>query len=82
MHECHSGPITVGYERTVYTTTEGDGSVTLCAIVTEPATGGAPRPFIIAATTSDDTASEEFALCLHIVVHSPAILYNSCRLGL
>ena len=53
------GPITVGYERTVYTTTEGDGSVTLCAIVTEPATGGAPRPFTIAATTSDGTAGED-----------------------
>jgi len=44
---------------TVYTTTEGMGNVTLCAVITMPATGGAPRAFTIAATTSDGTASED-----------------------
>ena len=48
--------ITVGYEFTVYTTTEGIGFVRLCAVVTSHP-GGAPRPFIIAATTQDGTAS-------------------------
>ena len=48
--------IRVGYEMTVYTTTEGDTFVELCAIIHEPITGVAPRPFVISYTTSDDTA--------------------------
>ena len=49
-------PIAVGYEFTVYTTTETQGSVVLCAIVFDPPFG-APRPFNLTATTQDGTAS-------------------------
>ena len=40
----------------MYTTTEGIGFVELCAVVTNHL-DGAPRPFIIAATTEDGVAS-------------------------
>ena len=49
-------PIVVGYERTVYTTPEGARQVELCAVVTDPPTGGAPREFFLLATTEDGTA--------------------------
>ena len=49
--------IIVGYEFTSYTTTEAMGSVTLCAIIYNPPSGEAPRPFTISATTQDGTAS-------------------------
>ena len=49
--------IIVGYEFTSYTTTEAMGSVTLCAIIYNPPSGVAPRPFTISATTQDGTAS-------------------------
>ena len=49
-------PIRVGYEMTVYTTLEGDTFVELCAIIYEPITGVAPRPFVISYATSDDSA--------------------------
>ena len=49
--------IIVGYEFTSYTTTETMGSVTLCAIIYNPPSGVAPRPFTISATTQDGTAS-------------------------
>ena len=48
--------IRVGYEMTVYNTTEGDTFVELCAIIYEPISGVAPRPFVISYATSDDTA--------------------------
>ena len=48
--------IHVGYERTVYTTSEGDMSVELCAIIYEPITGVAPRDFVVSSTTSAGTA--------------------------
>ena len=48
--------IRVGYERTVYTTSEGEGFVRLCAIIYSPDSGVAPRPFTISYTTADDTA--------------------------
>ena len=48
-------PIEVGYEFTEYTTTEGQGLVTLCAIVMNYA-DGAPRSFVINSTTSDGVA--------------------------
>ena len=54
VHMC-SGNITVGYERTVYTTTEGQGMVELCAVVISHP-GGAPGAFTISATTRDGTA--------------------------
>ena len=46
-------PITVGYEFTSYTTSEGQGFVEICAIITEPVSGGAPRPFSLIALTID-----------------------------
>jgi hypothetical protein len=45
-------PIEVGYDFSVYTTTEGTGVVTLCAVVP----GGSPRPFTINDTTEDGSA--------------------------
>ena len=47
----------MGYEMTVYTTTEGQGMVELCAIVTSHP-GGSPRDFVIAANTQDGTAGK------------------------
>ena len=47
--------IDVGYEFTVYTTSEGHPYVELCTVtVSHP--GGTPRAFVITATTSDGTA--------------------------
>ncbi|CAI8013544.1 hypothetical protein GBAR_LOCUS8570 [Geodia barretti] len=48
-------PIEVGYEFSVYTTTEGIGVETLCAVVMN-FPGGSPRPFTINATTEDGSA--------------------------
>ena len=48
--------IRVGYERTVYTTPEGQRFVTLCAIIYSPSIGIAPQPFTISYTTANDTA--------------------------
>ena len=44
-------PITVGYERTVYTTTDAAGEVELCVVITSPATG-APREFTLLTSSS------------------------------
>ena len=48
--------IEVGYERTEYTVTESQGSVELCAIIFEPETGVAPRPFQLTVSTANGTA--------------------------
>ena len=45
----------IGYERTVYTTPEGNRIVELCARVFSPP-GGTPRDIVISATTRDGTA--------------------------
>ena len=50
-----SVPIEVGYEFTVYTATEEEGFVTLCAVIMN-FPDGAPRPITINATTEDGTA--------------------------
>ena len=50
-------PIDVGYEFTVYTTTEGEGFVTLCAVVMN-SDEGSPGPFVVSATTDDGEASK------------------------
>ena len=50
-----AGYITVGYDETMHTTTEVQGMVELCAVVTSHP-GGAPRAFTISATTQDSTA--------------------------
>ena len=49
-------PITVGYEFTVYTTSEGEGMVELSVIIFDPPSGGAPRPFTLSMNTEDDPA--------------------------
>ena len=49
-------PIRVGYERSVYTTDEGQTEVELCAVIYEPPSGVAPRPFFIFASTMDGSA--------------------------
>ena len=46
----------MGYSHSVYTTTEGEGMVELCATISTPSNGIAPRPFVISASTSDGTA--------------------------
>jgi hypothetical protein len=54
--EVECAPIRVGYEFSVYTTTEGTGVVTLCAVVMNFPGSGSPRPFTINATTEDGSA--------------------------
>ena len=49
---CVITDITVGYEMTTYSTTEGIGFVELCAVMPVVA----PRPFVIGATTFDESA--------------------------
>ena len=53
-----TGPITVGYQFTVYSTSESAGVVEICAIIYEPPTGGAPRDFVVSSTTRDGSASK------------------------
>ena len=48
--------IGVGFQRTVYTTSERQGEVELCAVIFDPPTGGAPRDFSLSVFTSDGTA--------------------------
>ena len=58
MHCCHLriGPIVVGYEQTVYTTTESDGGILeLCAIVLQPEERQASRPFTLATVVTGIT---------------------------
>ena len=59
--------ITVGYEKTVYTTTRGQGMVELCAVVTSHP-GGAPRAFTISATTRDDEEGKCHWACEYVIV--------------
>ena len=68
---CVITDITVGYEKTTYTTIEGIGFVELCIVITNPLQGiVAPRRFVISATTADETAGRETA----------SILLFPCRL--
>ena len=48
----------------MYTTSETEGSVELCAVILEPLSGEAPRPFELSATTTDGTAGTK-DLCAH-----------------
>ena len=54
----YTGSITVGYESTIYTTTEGAGVVEICAIIYDPPEGGALRDFVVSSTTRDGSASK------------------------
>ena len=51
-----SAVITVGYEFTTYTTSEGQGSVELSIIVSNFPTVGAPRPFTLSVSTENGSA--------------------------
>ena len=46
----------MGYEFTSYTTTEGEGVVEICAVITDPETGGATRQFSLVSSTGNGTA--------------------------
>ena len=70
----HAGPITVGYEFLTYTTSEGEGMVTLSIIIFEPDTGGAPRPFSLSVSTSDGSASKTGQISR--VNAFPCLLFN------
>ena len=48
--------IQVGYDPTVYVTSEGQGYVDLNIVVFSHPVDGAPRPFYLSVTTSDGTA--------------------------
>lgn len=54
-------PIDVGYEFTIYHTSETLGEVQLCARVYIPTVGGALRPFTISSTTRNGSASKSNA---------------------
>ena len=77
MHPCGyvnvfplcAGGITVGYERTVYTTNETHGVVELCAVVTSHPEG-TPRAFVISATTRDGTAGSASAYFIGICIYT------------
>ena len=66
MHACFmyahiftlTANIIVGYERTLYTTPEGDTEVVMCVVIYEPPSGGTPRSFVLSYSTADGTASE------------------------
>ena len=58
------GPITVGYELMVHTTTESNYFVELCTVITRPRSGIAPRDFTVSSTTRDGTASKR--ICIHL----------------
>ena len=45
----HAVPITVGFDHMEYTTTEGEGVVSVCAAITHPETG-VPRLFNLSYT--------------------------------
>ena len=49
-------PIQVGYDPTVYTTSEGEGMVELNIFVFSHPVTGAPRPFTLSVSTIDGTA--------------------------
>ena len=53
----HAVLIEVGYELTLYVTSEGQGAVNLSIIIFNPPTGRAPRPFTLSVSTEDGTAS-------------------------
>ena len=58
-----AAPIVVGYEVVEYTTSEGTGSVELCAVVSShPA--GTPRDFTISATTQDGVGTASMLMSM------------------
>ena len=49
--------IYVGYEFSLYTTTESIGQVEICAVLMNPGPATAPRDFVLSSTTESGTAS-------------------------
>ena len=68
---------TVGYELTVYTTSEGDGHVEMCAVVFDPPSGGAPRSFTLTVTTEDGTAGR--SVYIRCIYSSMLAIHPKCR---
>ena len=63
----------MGYEFSVYTTSESRGSVELCAVLIGHPTGTS-RDFAISATTADDGASKhEHDLCTLALLVGPLV---------
>ena len=52
----YSVPIQVGYDPTVYVTSESEGFVVLNIRIFEPTSGGAPGPFTLSVSTQEGTA--------------------------
>ena len=48
--------IVVGYENSVYTTTEQEGAVELCVVILAPETRFAPRSFVLRSSPIDGSA--------------------------
>ena len=48
--------IAVGFSATLYTTSEVQGNIGISIIISEPSSGGAPRPFSLSVNTQDNTA--------------------------
>ena len=69
-------PITVGYEFTVYTTSEGEGMVELSVIIFDPPSGGAPRPFTLSINTEDGTAGIYMCSYTHLIHVRDDNIYN------
>ena len=79
-----TGPITVGYEFTVYSTSESAGVVEICAIIYEPPTGGAPRDFVVSSTTRDGSASKRLnegniVNKVNVITYNTLCVIISCR---
>ena len=64
----------MGYEAEMYTATESQSEVELSIIITDPPTGGAPRPFSLSISTGDNIAG------MYIMGHTSLVvpLPNSC----
>ena len=56
FHTLPTGPIQVGYDPTVYTTSEVEGRVELTIFVFSHPVDGAPRPFTLSVSTQDESA--------------------------
>ena len=60
--------IYVGYEFSLYTTTEGMGQVQICAVLMDPGPATAPREFVLSSTTESGTASMSYTFPAYYVV--------------
>lgn len=72
--------IVVGYDPTLYITTEGQGFVDLTVRIFEPRFRGAPRDFVLSINTQDGTAGKQYGSTLNNDSDSYG-LYSSHTLG-